>query len=287
MSDQQQASAQPALKFEDRYADFIGTSPHIQTNESVDAFIKLLDGLGRRFRRAGAICSGGEVPLIVLAPRCEEVLAIDHVYRPLAVAYTKALLLADGKEKALVANTKEEFEAAWNAVKPRLPEKLVGHWPAGMYYEYKYGPDGRGYYDPPPTANMMTVSHHTFAHEWAKYAEEWIQAARTSVAKVQFLHGDFTDLPGTFDLLYLSNMLEHTSRHDNPASKYNWDKKTAPPIEKVDALLEPGGYVLMTGGRYEKANWKLIKAMDAPGTSWTHRLLQKPAITEQPAAVAA
>src|ERR1051326_4607040 len=77
------------LSFEDRFAGHNGQGYAI-TNEEPEVWAELLDGLpetasaaadGRLpFRRALSICSGGEVPLLTLLPRVEEVIAVDHNY---------------------------------------------------------------------------------------------------------------------------------------------------------------------------------------------------------------
>src|SRR3990167_2283926 len=87
------------------------------TNEAPEEYIKLLGE--RTFQRGAGICSGGEVPLFVLMPRCDEVIAIDHSLGSLAAAYIKVVMLGHlgpkGMLNALTGSHKSFMAEACNA----------------------------------------------------------------------------------------------------------------------------------------------------------------------------
>jgi hypothetical protein len=172
------------------------------------------------------ICSGGEIGLFCLAPLAKKKLVlVDHSYSQLACAAAKALLL----KKHGVNKTRELFLKAiedgptwskeWSWAKGALPEVLAEYLP-----------------DPLPVHKRSELVAH-----WAAYVtEEMLKKGLDSLHRVEFVHGDLTDLSKQkpADVLYISNALEHSGRNGNPNGK------------DVHKAVKPGGLIVGTRDRH-------------------------------------
>lgn len=159
---------------------------------------------GRKLKKAGGICSGGEVPLTVLLPNCTgPVVAVDHSLHSLYVAMTKALMLekltTQELHKLLGLNQHQELEAAWKQFQKdllvELPETLR---PAFQKVANPY------------------VSLDSFQRYWMppNLSVEELNTARERLENLTFVYGDLTALTkfGKFQVVYLSNAMEHTPK---------------------------------------------------------------------------
>lgn len=227
------------MKFVDHYPTF-NASGYAFTNEEPVLFAKALDESGRTFQRAASICSGGEVPLQIIAPRVQELIAIDHSYAALAAAMTKALLLRHLGAKDFrnhIMNGAQFSKDLVTTVQKDLPSVLQQRW---RYFDY-------------------TAPH--FQSYWT-LEEAHLQTILDSLDKITFVHGDLNDLPnfGTFDLLYISNAWDHTNRE---RQKLGLSIKAA----------APGALVLLSqdvSAQLPQHSWKL-RAEGGKARGWFHR----------------
>ena len=175
------------IHFEDRHPEFDTKSPYLITNEEPDLFNQMLPTPAMQ---AASISSGGEVLLMtVLTHTIGRVYAVDHCCESLASAIGKCLVIQQlGPEAAKAMFSTNKANQALESIRPLLPGPLrdIAHW---------------------PDDNAM-------AREWRYATEQQMAIIAGGLNRLTFIHGDFTDLSqdGFFDLLYLSNMLEHGSR---------------------------------------------------------------------------
>ena len=146
--------------------------------------------------RAAAICSGGEVPLTVLLPICQEVVAVDHSKTSLGWACLKALLMEhfDGNaiKKMFLLENQKTLMGCFKELQPEMPKELVKSGP------FKY--ESIDYYP-----HLVTM--------WLNLPTTLIDQARERLDGLTLIHGDIRDLEGEYDLLYASNATEHQG-HD-------------------------------------------------------------------------
>jgi hypothetical protein len=161
------------------------------------------------------------------------------------------------------------------------------------------------------------------SNEWRDIRREWqfvpigrMERLRQSLGKVKFVHGDMLDIAevGPFDLLYISNALDHTSRpgpriltpcpiipgaaehrrKESLRGKKKWGYAPVPklysrytqlpahvgPVERVDhwlKMIRPGGWLMAAGQAYKigaQTNFKLEKSIAGIRTSWQHELFK-------------
>lgn len=292
-------------KFEDVHA-FDGGQCYIIPNESVQAWKKLMSKLvrdGAELERAAGICSGGEIGFFSILPFVkQDVVLVDHSYRSLAVAMIKYLIVKEhGAEKAhtlFTAGEAEPLKAAIKAAVAQLPGKVAQAYNSrefGVVFNYD-GQDflkrqfavrefsdswGRSYTRTDYTKSTGIEVNTLVTKEWKKLPKVGIKKLKSSVDRVQFMHADLSDLVerGPFDLLYLSNAMEHIAR----TRKY-------PDGENLEAAVKPGGYILLAtrpsshASRSIPKTWNLVAQEtvkksftdknDDGKMTWSHQVYQ-------------
>ena len=223
-------------------------------NESVRVFIRWL--AGARYARVLSICSGGEMPFLAFLPRSEEVIAIDHSKKSLAVAQAKLQLIARlgiPAWRALLDKPWEDFSKVWTEACKNYP---AAHW---IINQYNYRDLQKVWRNVP-----LPYAHHALAR----------------IDRLKLVLGDLTagEKYAPFDTIYLSNAMEHMSQH----GCYLRDKKAA-----IAAMLKPGGVILYTiatlnnMSTYGRANGFDNATRIAHGTfsscHWSYEVWRKPA----------
>ena len=248
----------PLPKFEDIHPKFNPTGYTI-TNEEPDVHRDLLKG--HRFARGAGISSGGEIPLGVLLPRCQELVAVDHSYTSIAICFFKAALLnhlgGRGMLDLLLNKPYKEFAELSHKLIPEMPEVLRSK------FEISEGYSG---------AKLRLGSGHfrELRREWHYYTPLELDRACSRLEKTTLVHGDLADLTefGKFNCLYLSNAFEHTGRDGNRPS---WDK--------VSPFLVDNATVLATWniGTKPASNpeFKTLNKITGFRTSWDHYLIRR------------
>jgi hypothetical protein len=245
--------------FED--LDNFNAAGYWETNEEPEVHRELLSGI--RLHRAAAIASGGEVSYFVLLPKVQkELVLVDHSYHSLAVCFLKACLLqqrgADQTKALFVSGDREAIVDALLTVKDGVPEKLRSHI-------CSYGGE---------LTPHRFYSENNLRREWLYAPLDAIRASARKLSKLRLLHGDLSTLKGRgpFDLLYISNALDHTGVGGKRLGK-----------EDIEPSLKKGGYVLLTkqavnyntsGTNPSNMGWKLIREIRGFRTSWIHSLYQ-------------
>lgn len=188
---------------------------YTSTNEEPELINKLL---GRhRFNKTAAICSGGEVIMFALLHRSKSVIGVDHAYSALAATVAKLLLLQEFGhkkfEELLTYGKPSEVSDAFSKVRHLLPSVLT-----------------KVAYSPAYDISCLRREVH-FARPGA------LQRLEQNLPKLELRHGDLTDIAGDgpFDLLYISNAIEHTGRAGRTMS-----------LAAVAPLVAPGGTVILT-----------------------------------------
>lgn len=260
-----------SLQFEDIHPAF-DVPGYQTTNEEPLVHHELLKGY--RIRKAAAICSGGEIPIFVLLPRCQEVIAIDHSYRSLACTYAKATLLSKlGPDKMKELFTGSPYDASIKAITEHVrpedaPEPLRKFLEPKEISKY-------------PKPNPLHALHLTFnlaaftdIRREMHYAPIGLmRRGANHIDRLRLIHGDIKDLAkyGPFDLFYASNAREHWGRD-----------RLNPTMKEFRTFVKPNGLLLDTC--YASAakrviakdsGWKLLKSTTGYRTSWSHNLYQK------------
>ncbi len=204
------------------------------TNEEPEMFRELL--YGKAFRRVLSICSGGEIPLLILLPRTtREIVAVDHSKRSLMVTYLKALILNHyGPKETIDILTTMRNETSCAKVR-----KVVDSLPKELVTPSTYRT---------PTTELTDDSHN-LAREWKLAREQDLRASIKKLHLLKLVQGDLTDVRADhepFELLYFSNAFEHTDRNGR-----------SPDPRKIEQLVVPGGLILTAygGEDIEKAGW--------------------------------
>ena len=233
------------LNYQDRCPDF-NYKGYTVTNEDTAWFSKALNEANIPTKRALAICSGGEVPLTVLLPRCEEVIAVDYSIPALVAAMSKALLIADSNGLVPSRVLPRDF-------KDRLPKLLRS---------LKESSD--------PYADQGRRPYNHAQIYWPHMIKEDFEVVKQKLSegRISFIHGDIardtTDL-GRFDLVYLSNALEYNCR-DNKRLK----------VEDILDRLSPGGLLITTeNGFLLKSPPLLLKSPPLGGQFFTQIVSSK------------
>lgn len=262
------------MKFLDVHPAF-NAGGYFTTNEAPELFARLLGE--RQFTRGGGICSGGEVALFVLLPRCNEVVLVDHAYHSLTVAFAKFLLLdLLAPQEFLRLLLEESFTVASRQVQQLLKDN-----------EFRIPATLRSHLSISSDPNDGTFSQHGIAslrYEYKNYPDalEALTAARGKLANVTLLHGDLQDLRAyaPLDVLYLSNAMEHSNRD-----------RRSPQLNEFKDVIPAGGILLGTGGggfggtRWDSPTGRTVRIditnvwaelPTAQGrTHWYHRMLQR------------
>ena len=205
-------------------------------------------------QRAAGICSAGEIGFFSLLTHArKELLLIDHSYASLAVAMCKYLALQEHGWKVVRErlSTHSGCKDLFREYREKLPEKVK---------------------EPFSLAFLDSWYTEGIIDEWKAVPPAVLRKACNKLDRVQFLHGDLSDLKdrGEFDLLYLSNALEHTGRN---GSGYTI-------CSQVEAAVKNGGHVLVSGHIHRKpANWVQVKRQNGvyePGRrsliTWVYNL---------------
>jgi len=250
--------------FEDRYPQFDGVNYYKVTNEEPEIHSALLGGA--QFERAAGISSGGEVIFFSVMPRSNSVVAVDHAYKALVVAYLKATLLHNlGARGILSLWENGSYEAVKKAVAeavPMMPEALATR--VDMSYSDTW-------------SNSISKDDVRYFHrEWSRISEDVLEKVRQKLNSLTFIHGDLTDLSafGEFDMLYVSNAMEHSDR----SGKH-------PDALKLLPIVKEGGLILGTGDMYSPTikEWQTVKSLRGKRTTWYHRLHKRTTIAPTPA----
>lgn len=242
-------------KFIDQHSGFDAmTGGYVVTNEEPELFNELLKGV--KVNRAATIASGGEVVLSTILLRAREVVAIDHCYQSLIYLCAKLLILQQlprHKILTIINNHKNDALAA-------LLQESVKHLPEPLLSKVLS-----------KKLNFLTQYHlPSLRKEW-RYAKP-VNNISKLLDRLTIVHGDLSDLVpnfGTFDLLYVSNAMEHKNRNNkNPLMS-----------EFVD-MLNPGGLLLYTMAYSNlppkvNAPFKPFAASQGFRSQWTHIIVQK------------
>lgn len=189
---------------------------YVVPNESVEIWRELVADLPEVDRIAG-ICSGGEIGFFVLLAKTkEELILVDHLGLAVNLAAVKLTLLREHGAKACGMFNESAFD---NQLTPARLSKLRTFW------------------------------NKTGA----------IDCTREQLDKIQLVHGDLGDLcdEGPFDMLYISNAFQHVGKRRKMQEKRpgyyvaasDADRKEF--IAEVDALVKPGGHVLVTTSTFK------------------------------------
>lgn len=241
-------------KYDDVHSKYNGGGYNV-TNEEPE----LINGMlgNTKFKRIAGIASGSEIALQCLLPRTQEALVcVDHGYTAIAASYLKVLLLQQMGAKQFQELLLTEQYGPLVAAVQALDENLV----------------------PPALRNANTSSgwrsalnqstFQTMRREWAYTPYKVVDESLKRLDRLHFIHGDLQDLKpyAPFDLLYLSNALEHTGRD-----------KTAPNIAKLAELLPIGGLILHSTSFASKqfTDFKNVRFVKGLRTSWYFGLMRK------------
>lgn len=233
------------------------------TNEEPEIFNNFL---GKdKFQRAACILSGGEVLVSCFLSRAKEIVGIDHSYNAIASCYSKLLLLREIPRKQLqeLLDLEEykELERVLDAKAAQLPKFNHSYQTKlSMLFSYVWNNMRREWCDPNFRANRVT---------------------KKRLSEITFVHGDLRDLfglYGQFDLLYVSNAMEHSGR----------DRKS-PTMADFAKILNPGGVLLYTTMKFppqegvlNSHGLDLLKKLRGYRTSWIHVMARKMPVAGQP-----
>lgn len=176
---------------------------YVFPNESMAGLKQHIAGM--KLKKAGGICSGGEVPLTVLLPNCTgPVVAVDHSLHSLYAAMTKALMLEKLTTKELhklLTSSQHDLETVWR----QFHRDLLAELPEDLH----------------PVLLKVTsphVSQDSFQKYWAppNLSTEELDTARERLENLTFVYGDLTSLAkfGKFQVVYLSNAMQHVPKLD-------------------------------------------------------------------------
>lgn len=176
--------------------NFIDWRPEFKGNEhyqSSNEHLPTLRGLAEKhgpYRTTGGICSSGDVFLTSILPFAKRYVAVDHNYGSLAIAMLKVLLLSHHSITAVMKLLQPHtYDLA--PIMTELQKEL---------------PDC-------PALKGFTCSSH-WCNDWLMAGEANLAKAKERLNEITFIHGDLRDLKQAephYDLIYLSNALEHCS----------------------------------------------------------------------------
>lgn len=302
----------PALAYEELH-DFKATGHYAVPNEGTIAWNQLLQGL--RIHRAAGICSSGEVGFFAILPLVrKELVLVDHSLQSLQVAMVKYALLQRYTAAEVLRMFKtgnaieigEAVEGVKNLLPPGVREAFTiskrnyNDARDAWLCSTKEADQGTSHYyssNFDPVAYADSEDRRAVALLWAQFSEELVKKAKEKADRVRFVHGDLRDLKdtGKFNLIYLSNALEHTSQHRGVKNTRRYDERgvripntqTEGALAVQDALV-PGGYVALAHRpyTYDRAEepiqirglgWTLVNKITGGSMNWTQSLWQVPA----------
>lgn len=246
------------FSYEDRFPDFAPATGYAVTNEEPILLHQML----KPFRNGLGIASGGEVAFFALLPRVkDQLILVDHSYSSLKMFALKALLLTllgpAQTRKLLIGVDQAPILEAFRKVESDLPAKLRD-----------------------ATGTNIKYALTSLRSEWYYASLSTLKQAVANLYKVKLVHGDLTDAKdhAPFDLLYLSNALEHQCR-PHLAAKVK-SSYANPDISSLTSLLRPGAQILWTSaqGPYYNANkeaaelWKVKSSIKGYRTQWLYNL---------------
>lgn len=250
------------FSYEDRFPDTQARHGYAATNEEP----LLIKEMVAPFRKGMGICSAGEVTFLALLPRCRESLVlIDHSYNSLKFFCLKALLLATlgPKEtrKLLIDESQKELRAA--------TDKLLHHLPVSLTDPKVYG--------------SICDESVNLRREWHYADLASLRRATNNLHKIKLIHGDLTDTDdrAPYDLIYLSNALEHSGRLLSGDKTSKFPHGTHPDVPTLTRkLLKKGSRILwvqaqgMNSGSNTAARtiWKIKTSLKGYRTSWQYHL---------------
>lgn len=255
--------------------EFNATGGYMFTNESIELSAKLTKDTAAK--TVTGICSGGDLLFGAFAPQAEKCVMVDHSLSSLKHAMTKAILIENltGSElKRLLDDANSHYGKSYvtkqygyvdpcplqDAVEEALKELPPNIQRLGSYYG-----------DP----NILHAAK--WGNVWKTVTAEQIDAVRERLDTIKLIHGDLRDVQGSFDLLYLSNAMEHTG----------YDGK-APELKELMGNTNPN-HILFTGGMHRMIPEEWDRIHNAPNnataltkhaeemTSWNYSLLRKKA----------
>lgn len=247
-------------------------------NENYGVLCELADKA--KFKKAASIASGGEVPLFVVLPRANSVMAIDHSYNSSRWVCVKALLLEHNTTQQIRKLLKDIAGNA--AVGEKLFLELGKELPPELHrLATKHNSYSSYYYEPKPVekASWAYVFGYFDFRGWALYMnsipDAMLDAARERLDNLTVIHGDLRKLEeyGKFDFLYASNAPEH----------YTYEGGKMLGFDPMVDLVKRRGYVLHTynSRRTFPEVWKEAalfhgrpKENGSMGNSWHYRLSQ-------------
>lgn len=224
------------------------------TNEQLPRLRELTEKVNPKI--AGAIASGGEVPLgvMLIQPDIEQCVAIDQAYGSIKWAYRKAMIIhlctPDEAHKLLTSKATSWSPSDDPNFPPDLKATLELATPTSLKAPFRAaGPD-----------------------LWARYLTVTdIAKIKSNLSKLHLVHGDIRDLDQfsskRYDIVYLSNA----------TNKSNYDANTLT-LDHFNEILRNQGYVLSTACEKVSDNWitdvSLDSLRDHTGNSWTYNLLR-------------
>lgn len=245
------------MKFEDLH-DHVGSETYLVSNEEVHVLRDMVKKL--RVERAAGICSAGEVGLLALLPLTRrELVLVDHNYGSLSVAMRKYLLLRERGARDTIRlltgkSTGNELHATLHGYESLLPERVARSLSHAAFTRSSY--DGSALL----VGDVFTA--------WKALPARLTAKAARKLDRVTFLHGDLTDLQARspFDLLYVSNALEHSSRL----------RRRLTVDGDLQGILKPGGYLIGCGADRgaEALGWAPLDRRQ--GRRWTYWLFRSP-----------
>lgn len=250
--------------------EFIDLQPTYKSTTSFDVVNEepeiVREMLGKQtFPKIGSICSAGEMLLLVLAGRAtEKIIAIDHSYNSMAVAYAKALFIQKlGPKKAF-----DTIQNTPYAEYVKLFKELEAELPVPLQYTTRHK---GGIYGSTDAGTVLT------SYNASKYRGEWhysgyhgLYRGWKNFDKLTFVHGDLYDTAqyGPFDLFYVSNAQEHSGRNGTPN------------LKTLVELVRIGGLLLIAGNngvlpKPPEPNFKIAQKFTGYRTAWTYFLLER------------
>lgn len=251
----------------DKVPSFRGTNGYVCTNEEIPVHERLLSG--RTFSNPATICSGGDVPLLLLLNRSEKVTAVDHSYVSISWALHKFAMIEDlGARRFydLVRGPFKDFNKESERVRKRENSTL-----------------------PQEVRATSPIADYTFQMDlspiYKDVSFDYFDGAVSKLDRLTIMHGDIRDLEGDHDFLYTSNAHEHQCRFEEPRfGDYNYNIINNNRLQKLEAFyskLAPGGLLLFTSYamcNFETLNLTSIAIDRGHKMSWGYHLYQKPSL---------
>lgn len=239
-------------------------------------------------QRAAGICSSGEVGLFAMLPTTrKELVLIDHSKRSLSIAMLKYLLIqkqgASEARKLLTCGDAAKVKSTMNEIKADLPKDVQDAFNAllrrndGYYGSPTRHPFTERKYANVSPRKLVDQPNSAIKQYWEATPIRLIRRCQAKLDRVKFVHGDLSSLEqhGPFDLLYLSNALEHIGVRSAAHEKF----------VAIDRALKPGGHVLVAGHtEYHRTLavcdkvWERVESAKAKvGLRWEQVLYRKAA----------